>query len=61
MLANRNGISIAKSETRHHVAILVITPLVVSFGFAASLAAKRAWPAALIWMVVAILLSYGER
>lgn len=43
-----------------HVAILVITPLVVTFGFAASLAAKRAWPAALIWMVIGILLSYGS-
>ncbi len=43
-----------------HVAILVTTPLVVTFGFAASLAAERAWPAALIWMVVALLLSYGS-
>lgn len=42
-----------------HVVILVIAPVVVIFGFAASRAAKRAWPAALIWMVVGMVLSCG--
>jgi hypothetical protein len=42
-----------------HVVILVIAPVVVIFGFAASRAANRAWPAALIWMAVGMVLSYG--
>ncbi|HSH59197.1 MAG TPA: hypothetical protein VK988_06050 [Acidimicrobiales bacterium] len=43
-----------------HVVTLVIALVVVIFGFAASLAAKRAWPAALIWVVVGIVLFYGS-